>query len=1545
MLMGRKNTAIPRAAIARRDLTASTLAPGQGRPGDLQGGLYDARFEHESCGVGFVATLTDIASHTILEQALEALGRLAHRGAIAADGLSSDGIGICTAVPRELLLASAGISMQREQPLAVGVVFFPTEQGESHASLEAALAAQGFEVLTWRTVPTRPELLGEIARSTMPVIRHVLATTGNLEGVERRLYLARKAFERSGAPGYVCSLSTRTIIYKSMCSGRQLPHFYADLEDPRYTTPFAIFHQRYATNVAPSWDRAQPLRAIAHNGEINTVWGNRARMDARAATLPEELKPIFTPDGSDSTSLDEVAELLSHNGRSIAESIRLMLPPAHRGKQSAFFAYNEDSIEHWDGPAAVVFTDGRLVGAALDRVGLRPCRFFVTDDDLLVVGSEAGLVDLDPEHVVHSGRLGPGQMLCIDLDEKKLYENDEVQEVFDSRAPQYEALLNEYTLESSTLVAPMPEGELLRLQLGFGYTREDVRMVLEPMTVEGKDATWSMGDDTPLAPMARAPRPVYAFFRQRFAQVTNPPIDSLREAVVIQLHTRLGPWPHLLDNKARLTGLSLPSPVLSLGQAEALRTREHSLRNELPLAVLDCLLAPGIPLDAAMDELTDKAVELVRGGAAVLLLTDRAADADHAPVPMALALGGVHHRLIREGIRTCVGLAVEAGDCRDVHHVAVLLGMGAGAVCPWLALETARTGTGSGSQQDGEANLMKAFNGGLAKIMSKMGISVLDSYRGAHLFDSIGLDGEVIDKCFFGTPAPLGGVGFAELEATVRDNWNHYAPAPAAPVPDSADCEPVSDEAVVSVVGAASSHTQATTAAPTKPATDLPDFGWIRFRKAERAEPHSWQPSTVRLLQTAVGSTARPVVPAPAPGAAWASFTAQATEKEPATLRDMLGFRSAGEPLSLDAIESAPAIIGRCLASAMSLGSLSPEAHQTVTAAMNMLGARSNTGEGGEDRAVYQADKELELLGRKVPALLLNNKTKQIASGRFGVTAEYLRNAEEIEIKMAQGAKPGEGGQLPGHKVTGLIARLRHAQPGVTLISPPPHHDIYSIEDLAQLIYDLKRVNSEATVGVKLVSEFGVGTVAAGVAKAYADFIVIAGNSGGTGASPLSSIKHTGSPWELGLAEAQQTLLRNGLRGRVRLRADGGLRSATDLLVAAMLGADEFAFGTAVLVSIGCDMARQCHLNTCPVGIATQREDLRAKFRGKPEHIVRFFEELARDVRGLLARLGLPSVEAAIGRTDLLEQVRTVGGMDLHPLLAAPASGERHWLGKRNDRPEPAGTDAGPHSIDDAWLEPALAAYAANQSFQWRGTISNKDRTVGARLSGELALRQARRQAASELDGDVTHPELRFDLTGVAGQSFGAFATTGLSLVLEGLANDFVGKGLCGGEIVLRGQGRAARESERHVILGNVALYGGTSGTLFAAGRAGERFAVRNSGVLAVVEGVGDHGCEYMTGGTVVVLGRTGMNFGAGMTGGTAWVFDEDGCFLNDVRYHAAFLRPEPYVVLAADAQASIRALVELHHARTASTRAAWLLRDWDALALKLVRLTPLPQA
>ncbi|HEY2472071.1 MAG TPA: glutamate synthase large subunit [Terracidiphilus sp.] len=1467
-------------------------------PSYIEGSLIDPRFDFDSCGVGFVAQLSAQPSHQILEHALTALSRLEHRGAVAADGKSSDGVGVTTAIPRDWLLAQCDLTLDENEPLGVAVVFLPKEDDDQRAEIEAALFEQDMEILRWRPVPIRPEVLGEIAASSRPEIWHILITAEDAEFFDRRLFLARKQFERSGFPGYFVSISSQKMIYKALCAGRLLAEFYPDLAAPEFKTPFALFHQRYATNVLPSWDRAQPFRCLAHNGEINTIWGNRARMEARAATLPLDVDPVLTQGGSDSTSLDEIVELLSHNGRTVGEAVRMVVPPANPGNSSSFLQYSGDIIEPWDGPAALAFTDGHQIGAILDRNGLRPCRFALDDTGLVVAGSEAGLVDMDPDHIVHSGRLGPGQMIVADLDFHRFFENDEILRIFDSKR-QYQDLISQDVPLQDSLEAPPPldPAEVNRLQHRFGYTREDVRMILQPMATDGKDAVWSMGDDTSIAPLARAPRPLYAFFRQRFAQVTNPPIDPLRETVVLQMHTRLGPWPHILELREPLPGLSLRSPILSLGQMHALFEGHHPQVEKMPHAVLHCLYSPENTLEVAVDILTERAVELVREGASLLILTDRGASQKAVPIPMAMAAGAVHLALTKAGVRAEVGIAVEAADCREIHHVAVLLGLGAGAVCPWLALETAR----NLNPEQGEANLLHAFELGLAKVMSKMGISVVDSYRGAHLFDAIGIAQHVVDKCFAGVPAPIGGIGFNEIENYVRQLWS------AEPISEKPQDKGLAEFAVPTV-------------------RELPDYGFVRFRKADEAESHGWQPTTVRALQTVVGSTKQGAALALAP---FATFSAQAIEPVPAHLRDLLEIRPAGPELALDQIAPADTITRNFIASAMSFGSLSPEAHQTITQALNLLGGRSNTGEGGEDPAVYTPV-------NGAPSIL-NNKIKQVASARFGVTAEYLAHAEELEIKIAQGAKPGEGGQLPGHKVTELIARLRHAQPGMQLISPPPHHDIYSIEDLAQLIWDLKRANPRAAVGVKLVSACGVGTIAAGVAKAYADYIVIAGHAGGTGASPLSSIKYAGNPWELGLAEAQQVLIHNGLRGRVRLRTDGGLRTARDIVTAALLGADEYAFGTAVLVSLGCDMARQCHLNTCPTGIATQRPDLRAKFRGKPEHVVRFFNELAEEVRQLLAKLGLSSLQAAVGRTDLLEQVRFNAGLNLNPVLAATAvaaetGGAIRWEGKRNDRPEPH------PPIDDAWVEPAFAAYKAGVPYCLDAHVTNEDRTLGARLAGQIA------QYRTD-NPDRTGSQLTFNLKGTAGQSFGAFAATGMTLSLEGIANDFVGKGLCGGELILRGRGRVALQSEAHTLLGNVALYGATSGWLFAAGRAGERFAVRNCGARAIVEGVGDHGCEYMTGGLAVILGRTGINFGAGMTGGLAWIYDEDGDFLRNVRYHAGFLQPDAWDQLDDQSRASVQGLVTLHASKTGSTRAQWLLANWEQESPKFVRLTPKPQA
>lgn len=972
--------------------------------------LIDERFDHDSCGVGFVTSIhEDGATHQILTQALTALSRLEHRGATASDGRSSDGVGVMTAIPRSFLASAAGIPAAEEANFAVGMLFLPQGETRAEQTLELCLMQHGFSVLCWRDVPVTLSCLGEIALSTMPAIKQVfLADRRGADAAtrERRLYLARKRFERLHAEGevggYLCSLSSRVLVYKAMCSGALLPTFFPDLASAEYITSFAIFHQRYATNTAPTWDRAQPGRSLAHNGEINTVWGNRARMDARDATLPEECKPILTQGGTDSTSLDEAVELLSQNGRTVAEAIRILLPPAQSGKHvSSFLRYHMDVAEPWDGPAAIAFSDGRVVGAALDRNGLRPCRFSVTSAGLVVAGSEVGLVDLDPETVVHSGRLGPGQMLLVDLEARAIYEDRELLELFDRDATYVQKIADDEPLVSSVVTHRSDPAALAAAQRGFGYTREDVRMVLQPMAKEGKDAVWSMGDDTPLAFLAKTPRPVYAYFRQRFAQVTNPAIDPLREAVVVSLHTRLGPWSHMLDKNAPLPGVGVPSPFLSLGQVATLRCGRHPHADDLRVEELDCCFAAEISLEQAVEHLCSSAVALVRNGARILLLTDRAATKEHLPIPMAIATGGVHHALVRAGLRTMVGLAVEAGDCRDVHHAAVLIGFGAGVVSPWLALETARALADAPEGADQQERLMlKALDAGLAKIMSKMGISVVDSYRDAHLFDSLGLRSDVVEQCFFGTPAPLGGVGFTELDRQLRQTWD----VPVA-----------------------------------TPAQDLPDYGWVRFRKSDSAEPHIWQPPTVKALQTFVGS-ARGSAQQMDRAGAFAIYNQGVQTRDAVVLRDLLEIIPAGPEISLNEIEPPKQMFRRFVGSAMSLGSLSPEAHQTITAAMNMLGGRSNTGEGGEDREVYRkpvpvpaarpggaasesvmaASAGATTLVAEAPPFLqgvsLNNKIKQVASGRFGVTAEYLAHADEIEIKVAQGAKPGEGGSCPGSK-------------------------------------------------------------------------------------------------------------------------------------------------------------------------------------------------------------------------------------------------------------------------------------------------------------------------------------------------------------------------------------------------------------------------------------------------------------------------------------------------------------------------------------------------
>ena len=1433
----------------------------------MQQGLYDPRFEHDSCGVGFIARVSGAQSHELLKMGLEALSRLAHRGAVAADGRSGDGAGITTAIPRRLLqefLHEAGVFVSPETPLAVGMLFVDREElGLACEALNSALEEEELDSLCWREVPVNVDALGHTAFHSMPLIRQVIIAPKKTpvdDDLEARLHRARKRFERRSFTTYIASLSSRTLVYKALCAGGHLREFYTDLEDPDFETPFVIFHQRYATNTHPSWWLAQPFRLIAHNGEINTICSNRTWMKARENELPPDFLPLLRDGGSDSCHLDEAAEVLLRSGRDLLHSMAMLVVPAwqaHPAFQDLASFYREHAavMEPWDGPAALAFSDGRYVGAALDRNGLRPMRYKVTDDGLVVAGSEVGLFDLDDVKVCHKGRLGPGQMIAVDLQR---------QEFLDAESLKKHLLNTDFDERSRTIRVPASPAVLTQVpsepqQALYGYTREDLKLVIAPMARDGKEAVWSMGDDTPVSALARVPRSVYTYFRQRFAQVTNPPIDPLREDLMISLRTFLGRKPSLFADSGSQTTtlLELASPILSEAELQGIRTQ-----SPLGIAEIECVFAPET-LKKRLQDISVLAETAVREGTELLILSDRSATDSRLPIPMALAVGAVHHHLIERGLRTRCDIVAESGDCWDVHHAAVLVGYGAGALCPWLALRSCES----------QEKLLEALRNGLKKVMSKLGISDVASYRAGQFFQTLGFTDDVIRLCFAGTPNLRGRVGFESIQDEVARRA------------DVLRSNKVSDL--------------------------LQDYGSVRYRKAETADQHGWAPPVVRAMQTAVGVARGKTASS---DAAWQEFTQQAESFKPHNVRDLLDFIPAAEPVPIEEVEPANEIARRFVSSAMSLGSISPEAHQTLSRAMNMLGGKSNTGEGGEDPEVYRSARDA------------NNKVKQVASGRFGVTTEYLVNAEELEIKIAQGSKPGEGGQLPAAKVTELIARLRHAQIGMSLISPPPHHDIYSIEDLAQLIHDLKQVNPTARVGVKLVSEAGIGTIASGVAKAYADYIVVSGHAGGTGASPLSSIKHAGAPWELGLAETQQTLMRNGLRSRVRLRVDGGLRSARDLVIAAMLGAEEFAFGTAALVAMGCDMARQCHLDTCPAGIATQRPELRTKFRGKPEHVVEYFMRVAEDLRTLLASLGLRALKEATGRTDLLRQISADGRLQLAQLLFRSNDDAPYCIATRNDRP----SDHDPFGLELA--KEVAATVCHGQSFDREFVIRNEDRSVGAAIAGELVRQFGFRGLPSS--------EVRLWFRGSAGQSFGAFCVSGMELTLEGEANDYVGKGLCGGALILRPSGKAISASNENVILGNVALYGATSGRLFAAGRAGERFAVRNSGAVAVVEGVGDHGCEYMTGGCVVVLGEIGCNFAAGMTGGRAYVFDPANLTETGVnREQVDIAIPSP------EQLHQLEMLVRVHALLTDSTWAQELLSTWLACSRYFRVIAPKQQA
>ena len=1426
--------------------------------------LLDPWRERDACGVGFVARADGERTNDILAMALTAVARLAHRGA-ASNDKSGDGAGVLTQIPHRLL------GVGPVERVALGMVFLPPESVDEAVDLiEGAIVSLGMSVLGWRVVPVDATVLGPLAAANQPVIRQVFvgppSGPGNAQAWERRLYLARRVIERRAASAglsiFVCSLSCRTVVYKALLVGTELPGFYADLRSPLFETGIAVFHQRYSTNTLPSWPLAQPFRLLAHNGEINTLWGNRNAMLAREPALAapvwerdvEKLKPVIWADGSDSTSLDNALELLVRSGRDPVHALMMLLPEAweripemHPALRS-FYEYHAGLMEPWDGPAALAFSDGVVAGSALDRNGLRPCRYKVTRDNVVVAASEVGVVDLDPATVVESGRLGPGELLVVDTLRNVVLRSADAKLEVAQRCP-YRRWTARGIRQLPTEVAPLgpvlPAEELTARQHAFGYSHEDLRYVISPMAAEGKDAIWSMGDDTPIAPLSRLPQSVYAYVRQRFAQVTNPAIDPLREERVMSLVMYLGRRGSLLAQRpGGKTLLRIEHPILLAEEMAALRRAGGAEVTTLS-ATWEAAAGPE-ELSRALEKLAQDAVAAVRrgGGATILVISDRDADKTRAPIPMLLAIGAVHQRLVQARQRIRVGLVAEAGDAWDVHHIAALFGYGAEAVHPWLALQCLR------DEESSADKYRSAAEKGLLKILSKMGISTLQSYAGAQIFEAIGLGPEIIDRCFTGTASVIGGIGFKEIAEDVLTR-HHSAGA-------------------------------------------LPDHGRVRYRRD--GEDHGWSPPLVRALQHGE----------------YAGFVAGTRARAPAGPRDLVDFREQA-PVPLEEVEPAEDIRRRFISSAMSLGALSPEAHTTLAIAMNRMHARSNSGEGGEDPATYVARADTDRA---------DNRIKQVASGRFGVTAGYLVRADELEIKIAQGSKPGEGGQLPGHKVTDLIARLRHAVPGIPLISPPPHHDIYSIEDLAQLIHDLKQVNPTARVGVKLVAEAGVGTVAAGVAKAYADYVLISGHNGGTGASPLSSIKHAGSPWELGLAETQAILLRNGLRERIEVRTDGGLRTGRDVVIAALLGAEAFGFGTATVVALGCAMARQCHLNSCPTGIATQRADLRAKFRGTPEQVIAYFTHIADDVRRIMASLGVRRMDDLIGRVELLQRIDRpetprAQTLDLSALLTPPAApGARRRTLERNVRPGIVSLDA------EILAENGTARVIP---------IGNHHLTVGARIAGQLA-----REHGSQGPG----APMRLRFRGSAGQSFGAFTLPRMHLQLEGEANDHVGKGLCGGEIVIRPFRNAAYTGGSHVLLGNTALYGATSGRLFAAGSAGDRFAVRNSGAVAVIEGAGDHCCEYMTGGVVAVLGPVGRNFAAGMSNGIAYVLDEHSVLESRCNTEMVGVSG-----LNSMDERVLRKLIQQHFHKSGSARARQILAHWDTYRALFRKVAPPPPA
>ena len=1476
-------------------------------------GLYDPQFERDACGVGFVANIKGVASHRIVRQGVEILLNLVHRGACGCDPLTGDGAGILIQMPHEFFereAAKRGIKLPPLGEYGAGCVFLPRnpqERRRCQQIVEDKVLATGQRFLGWRDVPVDENSLGPMARQSAPVIKQILVGSSGLDQTtfERKLYVIRKWAERTVRESdlneaerfFIPSLSSRTLVYKGLLLAEQLSAFYRDLEDEALVSAIAMVHQRFSTNTFPTWELAQPFRVLCHNGEINTLRGNTAWMRAREQVFDgrvfgedtHHILPIVSPGGSDSANLDNVADMLVHAGRSLPHVMMMLVPEAWQSdaqmpqNKRDFYEYHSCLMEPWDGPAALCFSDGRSIGAVLDRNGLRPARWLVTKDGIVVMGSETGVLDFPAENIERKGRLEPGRMFLVDLEQGRIVDDDEIKNALAGRKPYGKWLKdNKITIADLDDVDDAPQSvEKLPLrarQKMFGYTLEDLRILMAPMAEKGLEAVGSMGTDTPLAVLSDEPQLLFNYFKQHFAQITNPAIDSIREELVMSLKTYIGAEGNLLfelPDQAQM--LELPHPILTNGDLAKLRHANIMHQRKPPtLPALFRVADGGDGLKAALDELCRLASIAVKNEYGFIILSDRGANAEFAPVPALLATAAVHHHLVRNGTRTKLGIIVETGEAREVHHFALLTGYGAGAINPYVALESlndmVRDGsyTGISDPKQAESKYIKAINKGLLKVMSKMGISTLQSYRGAQIFEAIGLSPELIDRYFTGTASRISGIDIDVIAKECAMRHERAFPKRTAPTP-------------------------------------LLEMGGVYHYRAQ-GERHLWNPKTISALQRAVRLE---------DVKSYEEYSAFINDQSGGllTLRGLWEFSKENTPVPLAEVEPAAQIVKRFASGAMSFGSISSEAHENLARAMNRIGGKSNTGEGGEREERFVDDRRSAI--------------KQVASARFGVTTHYLVNADELQIKISQGAKPGEGGQLPGHKVDAIIAKTRHSTPGVTLISPPPHHDIYSIEDLAQLIFDLKMANPKARISVKLVAEAGVGTVAAGVAKAHADVILIAGHDGGTGASPQTSIKHAGVPWELGLAETHQVLVKNDLRSRTILQADGQMRTGRDVVIAALLGAEEFGFATAPLVASGCIMMRKCHLNTCPVGIATQDPELRKKFTGKPEHVVNFMFYVAEEARKYMAELGFRTITEMIGRVDKLK-VRT----DID-----------HWKASRldfSDVLKPA--DRGPgvdvcrtivqdhgveRSLDMELIERCKETLETGKRVEFTQTIRNVHRTAGGMLAGELSRRFGKK--------GLPHGTLRINFEGTAGQSFGAWMVDGMQFALAGDANDYVGKGMSGGVMAIHPPKGTTFKSDENIVVGNTVMYGATSGTAFFNGVAGERFCVRNSGAVAVVEGVGDHGCEYMTGGRVVIIGKTGRNFVAGMIGGFAYVLDEDGKFESRCNLEMVELGG-----LAAEDAALVAALLERHHELTRSEKAKRLLNQWEKTLSMFVKVVPI---